>query len=378
MVFSHRNYVMQQHKEHSYDTIVYIGRFQPCHNAHLATIIRACSMAKQVVIVIGSANQPRDEDNPFTQQEREIMILRAVQDAAGDSVATKLKFVSVENQIYSNPGWALDVVEKVEPQLNGPKVGIIGHNKDESSFYLALFPQWAPIDQPMMEILDATTIRQMYFSEKHNINFFKAVVPPAVIAFLEEFEKSPEYQYVVDEATYIRNYRAPHKLLPYPPSFNTGDCIVFKDGHVLMIRRKASPGKGLLAFPGGFLNAESRTLSSGEFVKADANVLDCAIRELYEETKIKLPEGLIRGCIKEEKIFSAAKRSRRGRIITTAQIIVLPSDGKGFPKVRGSDDAMPGDEKTMWLPIHKVNRVECFEDHKDMLNYGVSQLKKYQ
>ena len=367
-----------------YDSIVYILRGQPLHNAHVATILRAISLAKNVVIVLGSANQPRDEDNPFTQTERQHIIQKAVSDElkipVWDLVQSEvnpegiLSFVAIENQIYSNGGWALDVCRQVEPFLSGPHVGLIGHLKDESSFYLTMFPQWEAIDQPMMSILDATTIRNLYFSDKCNFDFFKGVVSQATMDFLIEFKETPNWQYIVDEATYIRNYRAPHALMPYPPSFNTGDCIVFKDGHVLMIRRKASPGKGLIAFPGGFLNAETRTLKDGTVVEADANVLECAIRELYEETKIKLPEALIRGCIKEEKIFSAAKRSRRGRIITTAQIIVLPNDGKGLPKVKGSDDA----EYAMWIPIHKVNRIDCFEDHFDMLQYAVSQLTKYQ
>lgn len=358
----------------SYDTIVYIGRFQPLHNAHMATIIRAIEMGKKVVIVIGSANQPRDEENPFTQAERQHMIYQAVRTEMGlraslwdKDIDQCLAFVSVENNIYSNPGWALDVVTQVDPHIVGTKVGIIGHNKDESSFYLTMFPQWENIDQPLVEVLDATTIRDIYFSPKRNTQFFTGVVPQAVIQFLESFHQQPEYQDIVESAQYITNYKKQFEHLPYPISFNTGDAIVFKANHVLMIRRKANPGKGLLAFPGGFLNALDK-VTKGKLVKADKSLLECAIRELYEETKIALPEALIRGSIVEEKIFDAVKRSRRGRVITTAQIIVLPDDGKGFPKVKGSDDAM----EAIWVPIHKLTRVMCFEDHYDMLKYAMS------
>ena len=341
-----------------YDTLVYIGRFQPFHDAHLATIVRALTMAKNVIVVIGSANQPRDEDNPFTQDERKAVILKAVEDAVGDDFwYDSLQFIAVENNMYSNASWAQDVVTQVGPLLAGDKVGIIGHNKDESSFYLAMFPQWENIDQPMMEILDATTIREIYFSPKRNTKFFRGVVPQATIDFLDAFHVRPEYQDIVDSAAYITKYKKQFEHLPYPISFNTGDCIVFKAGHVLMIRRKAMPGRGLLAFPGGFLNANS-----------DKSLLDCAIRELYEETKIKLPEALIRGSIIEEKIFDALKRSRRGRVITTAQIIVLPEDGKGFPKVKGSDDAVDAE----WIHVSNITRLQCFEDHYDMLKYAVA------
>lgn len=364
----------------AYDSIVYIGRFQPLHNAHMATILRALEMAKNVVIVIGSANQPRDEENPFTQEEREQVIREALMDHSVaqsgskwqcEKLVNRVAFVAVENNIYSNPAWALDVVTQVEPHLLG-KTGIIGHNKDESSFYLTMFPQWETIDQPLVEVLDATTIRDIYFSPKRNTQFFKGVVPQAVINFLEEFHKCPEYQDIVESANYITKYRKQFEHLPYPISFNTGDAIIFKSNHVLLIRRKANPGKGLLAFPGGFLNALDKTDSKGKLHKADKSLRDCAIRELYEETKIDLPEALIRSNIVEEKIFDAVKRSRRGRVITAAQIIVLPEDGRGLPKVRGSDDAM----EALWFPIHKLSRIMFFEDHYDLLMYSINVLKK--
>lgn len=369
--------------QYQHDTVIYIGRFQPFHNAHLETILKGLDLAHRVVVVIGSANQPRDEDNPFTQEERKKVIFEAVGDAINpvgnphtdSDLHDRLKFVYVENQIYSNGGWGMDVAAQVEPFLVSDNVRIIGHSKDETSFYLHMFPQWKePIEMPLVEVLDATTIRELYFGPKCNLNLFKGVVPNATTRFLEKFLTSPDYQYVVDEASYIHKYKKQFEHLPYPISFNTGDAIIFKDGHVLLIERGANPGKGLYAFPGGFLNAKKTVKKDGTVVPGDANMLECAIRELYEETKIKLPEALVRGCIKEEKVFSAEKRSRRGRVITTAQIIVLPSDGKGLPKVKGSDDA----RKAEWHPIHKLSRIQFFEDHYDMMMFAVSQLKKYQ
>jgi bifunctional NMN adenylyltransferase/nudix hydrolase len=367
--------------KYAYDTVIYIGRFQPFHNAHLETIMHAMTLAYRVIVAVGSANEPRDEDNPFTQDERMEVIRESIHDACiarnipVDDLDDRLKFISVENQRYSNAGWGMDVAAQVQPLLLGDNVKLIGHSKDDSSFYLKMFPQWGePIEMPLVEILDATTIRELYFSPKCNLNLFKGVVPSATARFLERFLTSTNYQYVVDEAKYIRDYRKQFEHLPYPITFNTGDAIVFKDGHVLLIRRKSNPGKNLLAFPGGFVNAKTYTNKKGELIKADASMLECGIRELFEETKIKLPEALIRGCIKEEKVFDAVNRSRRGRVITTAQIIVLPSDGKGLPKVKGSDDA----KEAIWVPVHMLSRIQFFEDHYDMLLYALSQLKKYQ
>jgi bifunctional NMN adenylyltransferase/nudix hydrolase len=336
-----------------YDTLIYIGRFQPFHNAHLATIKHAATIAQRVIVVVGSANQPRDGDNPFTQQERIMTIEQAI---SAEGVDAEVKFVSVENQIYNNMAWSVSVADAVEPLVvDHTKTKLIGHTKDESSLYLKMFPQWGtPLEMPLIEVLDATTIRQLYFSDKYNPNFLKNVVPRATMHFLESFRVTTHYDYVMAEVEYIKNYKKPYENLPYPVSFNTGDAVVFKNGHVLMITRRAEPGKGLLAFPGGFLNANS-----------DASLLDCAIRELYEETKIKVPEPVIRGSIVEEKIFGALGRSRRGRIITTAQHIILSDDFPGLPKVRGSDDAV----KAAWYPIHKLRRQDCFEDHYDIFSW---------
>lgn len=340
------------------DTIVYIGRFQPFHNAHLATVVAAAEQARQVIIVIGSSNQPRSVNDPFTADERIEMIKLAC-----GSWSHKLTFVKVENSMYSDSQWALDVAARVDEVAIDTKtdISLIGFEKDESSFYLKMFPSWGFIPMPQVEILDATTIRNIYFSEKCNMNFFMKVVPPMVVDWLTKFRDTDDYQNIIGEIAYIENYKRPYASLPYPPTFNTGDAVVVKNNHILLIRRRSFPGKGLLALPGGFLNANT-----------DKSLRDCAIRELFEETKIKVSPGRIASCIREEKVFDALKRSMRGRIITTAQFIVLDDADKEseLPKVKGSDDA----EKAVWVPFHKINRAAMFEDHMDIVQYFIKKL----
>jgi len=123
-----------------------------------------------------------------------------------------------------------------------------------------------------------------------------------------------------------------------------------QSGHVLMIKRRSEPGKGLWAFPGGFVNA-----------KTDRSLVDAMIRELREETGLKIPEKVIKGSITKQKTFDAIDRSARGRTITTAFLVQL--EGAELPKVKGMDDA----EKAKWVPIAEVKREECFEDHFEIL-----------
>jgi tripeptide aminopeptidase len=60
-----------------YHTLVFILRGQPFHNAHLEIIKRATALCEQLVIIVGSAHQPRTYKNPFNFDERRTMIFEA-------------------------------------------------------------------------------------------------------------------------------------------------------------------------------------------------------------------------------------------------------------------------------------------------------------
>jgi nicotinamide-nucleotide adenylyltransferase len=53
---------------------LFIGRFQPFHKGHLATIKFALGTIDQLVIVVGSAQKSHESRNPFTAGERIRMI----------------------------------------------------------------------------------------------------------------------------------------------------------------------------------------------------------------------------------------------------------------------------------------------------------------
>jgi nicotinamide-nucleotide adenylyltransferase len=53
---------------------LFLGRFQPFHLGHLEVIKRYKKEVGELVIVIGSSQQSRTKENPFTDSEREEMI----------------------------------------------------------------------------------------------------------------------------------------------------------------------------------------------------------------------------------------------------------------------------------------------------------------
>jgi bifunctional NMN adenylyltransferase/nudix hydrolase len=128
--------------------------------------------------------------------------------------------------------------------------------------------------------------------------------------------------------------------------------VVIESGHILLIERGAYPGKGLWALPGGYINQNE-------------TVEDCAIRELKEETKIKVPVPALRGCIKRKAVFDKPNRDPRGRYITHAFLIELPTQEKGLTKVKGGDDAA----RAKWFPLSELEdlKEKMFLDHWDIV-----------
>lgn len=336
-----------------YDALVLIGRFQPFHNAHLEIVRRATALTDRLIVVAGSANQPRTYKNPFTVREREHMVRDATR-----GMAISISVHGNPDTIYNDQAWAVRVQKIVNDTMydsKGPgdfKIAVIGHKKDESSFYLDMFPQWDFVNVEQIEPLGATDIRDLYFKQSFNSNFIKNVVPETTYDFLMSFRQTEEFQQIIREREFVENYKKQYASLPYPPIFSTADAVVICSGHVLMVKRRAEPGKGLWALPGGYVNANT-----------DKSVEDAAIRELREETMIKVPAPVLRGSIVRSRVFDAIDRSPRGRIITHAFYIQLP-DGE-LPKVKGADDA----EKARWVPIAEVRSEECFEDHYEIIQH---------
>lgn len=331
-----------------YDAIIFIGRFQPIHNAHVEIIRKASELTDKVIVVVGSANQPRTFKNPFSYEERENLIQETLM-----TLETELIVEPNYDTIYNDDAWAVRVQNIVAKHTTeDSKVAIIGHKKDVTSFYLDMFPQWDLIEVDLIEELSASQIRQLYFREDYNPNFIRSVVHQNVLEYLNKFAKTEEYKQILQEIEFVEKYKSQYASFPYPPTFVTVDAVVVQSGHILMIRRRAEPGRGLLALPGGFLDAYG-----------DRTLEDAMLRELREETGLKVPAPVLRGNIVETKVFDAIERSTRGRTITHAFLIKLPNGE--LPRIKAGSDA----SSAKWIPISQVNPSECYEDHYEIINY---------
>lgn len=333
-----------------YDFLTFIARIQPLHTGHCAVIDTARAKARKVIVLIGSSFQSRDLRNPWSFKEREEMLRAEYPDSEDWLIIAPLI-----DDLYNETGW----IERVQQTVNGivhqypfqvnsakPKIGLIGHSKDHTSYYLSMFPQWGSVNVANVKNISATPIREDYFFE----GTIGGDIPASIFAYLAKFKKSPTYQLIADEANAIREYKKIWSNSPYPPVFVTTDAVVIQSGHVLLIKRRAYPGKGLLALPGGFINQYEPIKQS-------------MLRELREETKIKVPTPVLMGSISKQMVFDDPYRSSRGRTITHAFLIELVPSKMGLPKVKGSDDA----EKAKWYPLADLNPEMLFEDHYQII-----------
>ena len=60
---------------------LFVGRFQPFHNGHLAAVRYALKRVDYLYIVVGSAQRSHERYNPFTAGERIMMIKAALNEA---------------------------------------------------------------------------------------------------------------------------------------------------------------------------------------------------------------------------------------------------------------------------------------------------------
>lgn len=345
------------------DALVFIGRFQPFHNGHKAVIDRALELAHKVVVVVGSSFSARNSRNPFTFDERKEMIssvfpketlIMSNQDGSQVADMRRLFIVPVSDYPYDDLKW-INAVQKVvdETVPDAKDVGLIGHSKDHTSYYLDIFPRWKNhIEVEDVRGINATDIRKIILTQMDYTDFdeLSYIMPQNALSRMSGLLCKEEFKTVRLEYEMVKKYKEAWKAAPFPPTFMTVDAVVVQSGHVLLVKRGDMPGKGLWALPGGFLNQEE-------------TMLDGAIRELKEETKIKVPVPVLKGSIKGSKTFDAPNRSTRGRTITQAFFIDL---GVGeLPRVKGSDDA----EKAFWIPIGKLKQELFFEDHAHIISH---------
>lgn len=139
---------------------VLIGRFQPIHVGHIHLIQNALDKCDKLILIIGSDSEIRTTKNPFLTCERIDMIkLCFTVDKLDKIIICPLRDFNDDKK------WA-NAVNKIvsDNSLTSDTIGLFGLNKDNSTYYLLLFPEYKLIlVESSFGQINATDIRkQMY------------------------------------------------------------------------------------------------------------------------------------------------------------------------------------------------------------------------
>lgn len=100
-----------------YKRLIVVGRFQPPHLGHVHLIQYALSLAEEVVVVIGSAQESFSFKNPLTAGERYYLLDKVLRRRLGEDYCKRVHIVPVMD-INMNKVW-VKYLEMLLPPFDG-------------------------------------------------------------------------------------------------------------------------------------------------------------------------------------------------------------------------------------------------------------------
>jgi len=149
-------------------TGLFIGRFQPFHNGHLKDIKDVLREVDEIVIGIGSINESKTEQNPFTVEERKTMIDLVLK----NKKIKNYKYIEIPD--FNNDKKWVEYIIKLVPQIDAIYTG---NAWTEKCFTKAGYQ----IDKvKLIKNLNSTKIRDFMKNGK----YWKRLVPKEVYQYL--------------------------------------------------------------------------------------------------------------------------------------------------------------------------------------------------
>lgn len=154
--------------------------------------------------------------------------------------------------------------------------------------------------------------------------------------------------------------------------FLTGDSVVIRrravesdtgaemfEPEVLLVQRGKWPGEGMWALPGGFMNAD------------DESVLGCAVRELDEETMLRLEplpanttlDTMLKSCQRGMVVGDRPDRDPRARIVSHCFLFDL----RVYPNVIATVEAADDAAAVTWKSVDEIEQMTLFADHNELI-----------
>jgi len=164
------------------DVGLFIGRFQPFHYGHLATVRLALQNVKLLYIIVGSSQKSHESRNPFTAGERIMMIRNALMEEEIDS--SRYLILPIPDAI-GHAVWTAFIDQVV------PKYDVVYSN---DSLTLQLFREKrVEVVEPVLfkrPTYSATQVRKRIM----NKGDWESLVPPAVARIIAEILKKGRFK----------------------------------------------------------------------------------------------------------------------------------------------------------------------------------------
>ncbi len=87
---------------------LFIGRFQPFHKGHLLFLQSICKQYDEIIIGIGSSQYSDTQENPFSYDERKMMIEKSLEEVG----LTNYRITAIPD-IHNPPQWVSHVISIV-------------------------------------------------------------------------------------------------------------------------------------------------------------------------------------------------------------------------------------------------------------------------
>jgi nicotinamide-nucleotide adenylyltransferase len=168
---------------------LFVGRFQPFHNGHLAAVRYALKRVDYLYIVVGSAQRSHERYNPFTAGERIMMIKAALDEAKVDP--SRWMLIPVQDA-ESHSVWTATLKSTV------PKFDIVFSN---DTLTIRLLKEEGievvPIPYLDRDQYSATNVRNRILERKD----WEKLVPPAIARMVMELDGVDRVRSMINKDT---------------------------------------------------------------------------------------------------------------------------------------------------------------------------------
>ncbi|WGL60243.1 adenylyltransferase/cytidyltransferase family protein [Pigmentibacter sp. JX0631] len=322
-----------------YEFSVYIGRFQPFHLGHLQSIKFALKYSKKLIIILGGAYSSPSPRGPWNITQR----IEMIRSCLTTLEKKKVFFVGIRDRLYCEEKWIQNVQGEVFKITNSESnIAIIGHQKDSSSYYLKIFPQWKFLETGNFKQINATDIRKIYFLKK-DLPRIKELVPKSILNYLTKYSKSDDYNFLKNKFKYIEKNK---------DSFfneNVTNVLIFCNQYILLLKSKETLKEGLYSLPEA--NNFNKDFESN------------ALEYLQYEVRINIDKEYFSKSYVSSEFFNYSDRFPLGKQISKTYLFILKSDNLPvISKARNSSEVI-------WILLDDLSFLEnkMYSDHYQII-----------